>query len=102
MKAAILLDGGFAGLFLGIGLFFIRQTEQIICTDVVKLSQLDDHVYGIIQHTDLILRIGVLADTEVLPDLLLCIAPVDPQIADIFKFHNFVSHYITRNHNTIS
>ena len=79
-----------------------RAAEQIIDADAVKIGQRDERVYGIIQRTDLVLRIGILADVQQLRDLLLCVIMVDPQIADILVFQNFLSHEITRHELIVS
>ena len=39
MKAAILSDGGFAALFLRIGLFLVGSTQKIVYTDSIEVSQ---------------------------------------------------------------
>ena len=83
-------------LFLWIWRLYVRAAEQIIDADAVKIGQRDERVYGIIQRTDLVLRIGILADVQQLRDLLLCVIMVDPQIADILVFQNLVCHEITR------
>ena len=65
-------------LFLWIWRLYARAAEQIIDADAVKIGQRDERVYGIIQRTDLVLRIGILADVQQLRDLLLCVIMVDP------------------------
>ena len=89
-------------LLLWIWRLYARAAEQIIDADAVKIGQRDERVYGIIQRTDLVLRIGILADVQQLRDLLLCVIMVDPQIADILVFQNFPSHEITRHELIVS
>ena len=89
-------------LFLWIWRLYARAAKQIIDADAVEISQRDERVYGIIQRTDLVLRIGILADVQQLRDLLLCVIMVDPQIADILVFQNFLSHEITRHELIVS
>ena len=73
-------------LFLWIWRLYARAAKQIIDADAVEISQRDERVHGIIQRTDLVLRVGILADVQQLRDLLLCVIMVDPQIADILVF----------------
>ena len=89
-------------LFLWIWRLYARAAKQIIDADAVEISQRDERVHGIIQRTDLVLRVGILADVQQLRDLLLCVIMVDPQIADILVFQNFLSHEITRHELIVS
>ena len=84
-----------SGLFLGVGIFLVRSAEQVIGTDIVEICQLDNDIHRIIQYTDLVLRVGVLADAKIFTDLFLRIAVVDSKAANVFKFHDFVAHSIT-------
>ena len=90
-------------LFLsGIGLFFVGKTQEIVYADSIEGCQPDQNVDGVVQNTNLILRVGVLTDTQILADLLLRISVVDPQVADVFKFQDFIAHLYHPEKNTIS
>ena len=89
-------------LFLGIGLFLVGSTKEIVYTDIVEICQFYEYIHRIVQNSDFILGIGILADSQILTNLLLCITLVDPQIADILIFHYFIAHRITRKYHTIS
>ena len=65
-------------LFLWIWRLYARAAKQIIDADAVEISQRDERDHGIIQRTDLVLRVGILADVQQLRDLLLCVIMVDP------------------------
>lgn len=80
----------------------IRPTQQVIHADVVIVRQLDENVDWIIQYADLILRIRILLYVDYLGNLFLCQSTVNPQIADIFKFQNFITHFITRYEHSTS
>jgi len=70
----------------------IRSSDQIVQTDMVKVGKLDQHIHRIFQHTDFVLGICVLADSQILSDLFLRISMIDAKIAYIFKFQNFIAH----------
>ena len=89
-------------LFRRIGLFRVGSTNEIVYTDVVQVSKFDQNVDGVVQYTDLILRIRILADPKVFSDLLLRVTIVDSQAADVLKFHSFIAHNITPIYDTIS
>ena len=89
-------------LFRRIGLFRVGSTDKVVYTNVIQIGKLDQYINGIIQHSDLILGVRILADPKVFSDLLLCVTIVDSQAADILKFHNLVAHNITQINDTIS
>ena len=89
-------------LLLGIGCFYIRSAKKIICADMIKVCQLDHRVHRIVNYADLVLRVCVLADPQILRHLFLRISVINPQFADVFELHYFVSHIITQTNNTIS
>jgi len=82
--------------FLGIWFFQGGSAQKIIGTDTIKISQFADCVYRIVQYTDFILGVSVLADPQMCGYSFLGVATVNSQIADIFELQNFVSHSITQ------
>lgn len=61
------------GLFFRIGFLFACSAYQIVYTGAIQVSQLDQDINGVIQHTNFVLGIGILADSKIIADLLLCI-----------------------------
>ena len=83
-------------LFLGIRFFYIGAAKEIIGTDIVKISKFYNSIHRIIQNTNFILRIGILADSQMFCNLFLRIAIINPYTSDIFIFHHFITHIITQ------
>ena len=79
-------------LFRGIGVFSVCSAQQIINADFIKVCQLYNHFHRIMKNTQLILRIRILFDMQIVRNLLLCISAVDSHIADRFIFHHIVAH----------
>ena len=92
------------GLNLSLGIRFLTagSTQQIINADIVKICKNHQSIHRIIQNTQFILRVSILADAQLLRYLFLRIAVINAQIADIFEFHNLISHHITQEKHTIS
>ena len=82
-------------LFGWIRFFSVGTAKQIICADAIKCGKFHNGINGIVQNTNLILRISVLTDSQILSNLFLCVSAINSQVADIFVFHNFITHIIT-------
>ena len=80
----------------GIWRFHIGSPQQIVYADFIEISQFHQRIHWVVQHPNFILGIGILADAQIFRDLLLCVAVVNAQTANVLKFHDFVSHIITR------
>ena len=96
IKAAIHQEGGFAGLFLGIGLFFISSTQEIIYTNPIEICQCVQYRNGDIQSAQFIIRIGRLMDLQKVGKVFLLLVPIVAQVTETGLLHynhpGFIMH----------
>ena len=81
IKAAIHLEGGLAGLFLGIGLLLTGSTHQIIHANLIEISQGFPHFRRYIPSAVFIIGVASLCAVEQLCQVLLLQITILPQIS---------------------
>ena len=70
--------------FPGIRRFFVGTPQQVVHAHLIQVSQAAQHIYGIVQHAYLVLRVCVLLHIQIFRQLLLGHAGIHTQAADIF------------------
>lgn len=73
-----------------IGLFLISDTQQIIRGGIIEIRQSDQKCQRNLAITCFVLAIGVLANMQIICDLLLCQVRILPKITNTNSNHPFV------------
>ena len=75
-------------LFLGIGLFLVGSTQEIVYTDIVEICQGMENGNRNIQSAQLIIRVSCLMDFQKIRKVFLLQIPVFPQVTQTILIHN--------------